>query len=84
MGNDRIGAQCLEPPLQVFVFPEGPVVWFGQMKKTTGGKNHHRNVNYDIMPIYVRTGAIIPFDPVRQYTGQPVIEPYYVQKIYRE
>jgi alpha-glucosidase/alpha-D-xyloside xylohydrolase len=27
------------------------------------------------MPIYVRAGAIIPFDPVRQYTAQPVSEP---------
>jgi alpha-glucosidase/alpha-D-xyloside xylohydrolase len=27
------------------------------------------------MPIYVRAGAIIPVDPVRQYTGEPVTEP---------
>lgn len=27
------------------------------------------------MPIYVRAGAIIPFDPVRQYTAQMVSEP---------
>src|SRR5262245_28723705 len=27
------------------------------------------------MPIYVRAGAIIPLDPVRQYTSQPVTEP---------
>ena len=27
------------------------------------------------MPIYVRAGAIIPVDPVRQYTAQPVTEP---------
>ena len=27
------------------------------------------------MPIYVRAGAIIPFDPVRQYMSQPVNEP---------
>jgi alpha-glucosidase (family GH31 glycosyl hydrolase) len=27
------------------------------------------------MPIYVRAGAIIPFDPVRQYTSQPVSQP---------
>jgi alpha-glucosidase (family GH31 glycosyl hydrolase) len=27
------------------------------------------------MPIYVRAGAIIPVDPVRQYTSEPVTEP---------
>ena len=32
-------------------------------------------VDLATMPIYVRAGAIIPFDPVRQYTSQPVSEP---------
>jgi alpha-glucosidase/alpha-D-xyloside xylohydrolase len=27
------------------------------------------------MPLYVRAGAIIPVDPVRQYTSAPVTEP---------
>jgi alpha-glucosidase/alpha-D-xyloside xylohydrolase len=27
------------------------------------------------MPIYVRAGAVIPTDPVRQYADEPVIEP---------
>jgi alpha-glucosidase/alpha-D-xyloside xylohydrolase len=27
------------------------------------------------MPIYVKAGAIIPFDPVRQYTSEEVSEP---------
>ena len=34
------------------------------------------------MPIYVRAGAIIPVDPVRQYTAQPVTEPTTL-KVYR-
>jgi alpha-glucosidase/alpha-D-xyloside xylohydrolase len=34
-----------------------------------------RPVDLSIMPIYVRAGAIIPFDPVRQYTAQPVTTP---------
>jgi alpha-glucosidase/alpha-D-xyloside xylohydrolase len=34
------------------------------------------------MPIYVRAGAIIPVDPVRQYTSQPVTEPTTL-KVYR-
>jgi alpha-glucosidase/alpha-D-xyloside xylohydrolase len=27
------------------------------------------------MPIYARAGAIIPLDPLRQYTAQPVSDP---------
>ena len=40
-----------------------------------GGKDVVRNVDLSIMPIYVRAGAIIPVDPVRQYTGEPVSAP---------
>lgn len=40
-----------------------------------GGTTIRRPVDLSIMPIYVRAGAIIPFDPVRQYTAQPVTEP---------
>ena len=43
--------------------------------KTTGGQNVTRQVDLATMPIYVRAGAIIPFDAVRQYTSQPVTEP---------
>jgi alpha-glucosidase/alpha-D-xyloside xylohydrolase len=34
-----------------------------------------RDVDLATMPIYVRAGAIVPVDPVRQYTSQPVSEP---------
>ena len=34
-----------------------------------------RAVDLATMPIYVRAGAIIPVDPVRQYTSEPVAEP---------
>jgi len=43
--------------------------------KTTGGQIVSREVDLATMPIYVRAGAIIPFDPVRQYTSQVVNEP---------
>jgi alpha-glucosidase/alpha-D-xyloside xylohydrolase len=50
--------------------------------KTTGGRMVTRAVDLGTMPIYVRAGAIIPVDPVRQYTSQPVSEPTTLQ-IYR-
>jgi alpha-glucosidase/alpha-D-xyloside xylohydrolase len=43
--------------------------------RATGGQTVARAVDLATMPIYVRAGAIIPVDPVRQYTSEPVAEP---------
>ena len=43
--------------------------------RVTGGTTLTRDVDLATMPIYVRAGAIVPVDPVRQYTSQPVTEP---------
>lgn len=40
-----------------------------------GGRLVTRAVDLATMPIYVRAGAIVPVDPVRQYTSEPVTEP---------
>lgn len=40
-----------------------------------GGRTVSRAVTLETMPIYVRAGAVIPFDPVRQYTSEPVTSP---------
>jgi alpha-glucosidase/alpha-D-xyloside xylohydrolase len=40
-----------------------------------GGTSVTRKVDLATMPIYVRAGSIIPFDPVRQYMAQPVTGP---------
>jgi alpha-glucosidase/alpha-D-xyloside xylohydrolase len=47
--------------------------WTG--KKIAGGREITREVDLATMPIYARAGAIIPLDPVRQYTGEPVKAP---------
>lgn len=47
--------------------------WTGE--KVTGGKTISRKVDLETMPLYVRAGAIVPVDPVRQYMSQPVTEP---------
>ncbi|HET7626376.1 MAG TPA: TIM-barrel domain-containing protein [Verrucomicrobiae bacterium] len=44
-------------------------------KKISGGKWIERPVDLGTMPIYVRAGAILPLDPVRQYVSQNVSEP---------
>jgi alpha-glucosidase/alpha-D-xyloside xylohydrolase len=40
-----------------------------------GGRTVERPVDLATMPIYVRAGAIVPVDPVRQYADEPVSEP---------
>ena len=47
-----------------------------------GGRTIARAVDLATMPIYVRAGAIVPVDPVRQYTGEAVTEPTTV-RVYR-
>ncbi len=55
--------------------PEGG--WYDWWTKEyqTGGKTITRNVDLKTMPIYVRAGAIIPFDPIRQYASEESDEP---------
>jgi alpha-glucosidase/alpha-D-xyloside xylohydrolase len=55
--------------------PKGDWYDWWNNSRTTGGKTISRDVDLTTMPIYVRAGAIIPFDPVRQYTGEIVKEP---------
>ena len=47
--------------------------WTG--KKVGGGQSVQRLVDLATMPIYVRAGAIIPLDPIRQFVTQPVAQP---------
>ena len=44
-------------------------------EKTSGGRTVARRVDLATMPIYVRAGAIVPVDPVRQYTSEVISEP---------
>jgi alpha-glucosidase/alpha-D-xyloside xylohydrolase len=51
-------------------------------EKQSGGQTVTRKVDLATMPIYVRAGAIIPVDPVRQYMSQKVDAPTTLQ-VYR-
>jgi alpha-glucosidase/alpha-D-xyloside xylohydrolase len=51
-------------------------------ERAPGGRIVTRTVDLATMPIYVRAGAIIPVDPIRQYTSQQVSEPTTL-RIYR-
>jgi alpha-glucosidase len=47
--------------------------WSGESHE--GGRTMSRTVDLATMPLFVRAGAIVPLDPVRQYTNEPVSEP---------
>ena len=55
--------------------PKGEWYDWWSNARATGGQSVVRAVDLATMPIYVRAGAIIPVDPVRQYTSEPVTEP---------
>jgi alpha-glucosidase/alpha-D-xyloside xylohydrolase len=55
--------------------PKGDWYDWWTNQRIPGGDDVMTKVDMATMPIYVRAGAIIPLDPVRQYTGQPITEP---------
>ena len=55
--------------------PKGDWYDWWTNEKAAGGASVTRAVDLGTLPLYVRAGAIVPFDPVRQYTSQPVTEP---------
>ena len=55
--------------------PEGDWFDWWTKSKITGGQTINKEVTLATMPIYVRDGAIIPIDPIRQYVTQAVTQP---------
>ncbi|HKB02692.1 MAG TPA: DUF5110 domain-containing protein, partial [Gemmataceae bacterium] len=55
--------------------PEGDWYDFWTSEKVAGKREVTRKVDLATMPLYVRAGAILPLDPVRQFTAQPVSDP---------
>jgi alpha-glucosidase/alpha-D-xyloside xylohydrolase len=52
-------------------------VWFDfwTEERVEGGREIDRRVDLETIPLYVRSGAVVPLDPVRQYTGESVDGP---------
>ncbi|HJS08312.1 MAG TPA: TIM-barrel domain-containing protein [Pirellulales bacterium] len=76
-GRDILVAPVFKPQATSWeiYLPEGDWYDWWSNEKVTGPKSITRKINLETMPVYVRAGAIIPFDPVRQYTSEPVTEP---------
>jgi alpha-glucosidase/alpha-D-xyloside xylohydrolase len=76
-GRDLLVAPVVEKGAKTrrVYLPAG--TWFDwwTTEKITGPRWIERPVDLATLPLYVRGGAIIPLDPVRQFTAQPVPEP---------
>jgi alpha-glucosidase (family GH31 glycosyl hydrolase) len=55
--------------------PRGTWFDYWTEERLEGGRDVDRRVDLETMPLYVRAGAVIPHDPVRQYSAEPVDAP---------
>jgi alpha-glucosidase/alpha-D-xyloside xylohydrolase len=55
--------------------PRGDWYDFWTEEKVAGGREIIRPVDLATMPLYARAGAVIPFGPLKQYTGEKVDGP---------
>lgn len=55
--------------------PRGSWYDFWTGERAEGGREIARDVDLETMPLYVRAGAILPLDPVKQYTSEKVDAP---------
>jgi alpha-glucosidase (family GH31 glycosyl hydrolase) len=76
-GRDLLIAPVFEKGAtsRAIYLPKGEWYDWWTNAKHAGGQTITRAVDLATMPIYVRAGAVIPLDPVRQYTSQVVSEP---------
>ena len=76
-GRDLLIAPVYAPGAETrdVYLPAGDWYDWWTNERHAGGRSITRSVDLATMPIYARAGAIIPFDPVRQYMDQPVDEP---------
>jgi alpha-glucosidase/alpha-D-xyloside xylohydrolase len=80
-GKDLLIAPVFEKNATVreVYLPKGQWYDWWTHTKVEGGRTVFKKVDLSVMPIYVRAGAIVPLDPVRQYTEQKVEEPTLLQ-----
>jgi alpha-glucosidase/alpha-D-xyloside xylohydrolase len=76
-GRDLLVAPVVEKGAKSrrLYLPAGAWYDFWTGERVAGGRFIERAVDLGTMPIYARAGAIVPLDPVRQYTGEVVAEP---------
>jgi alpha-glucosidase/alpha-D-xyloside xylohydrolase len=76
-GRDLLVAPVVEKGAtgRKLYLPDGDWYDFWTNERQVGKREVTHKVDLATMPLYVRAGAILPLDPVRQHTGQAVDEP---------
>ncbi len=76
-GRDVLVAPVVEKGATVrkVYLPRGLWYDFWTGDRTEGGREITRQVDLETMPIYVRSGSILPLGPVKQHTGEKSDQP---------
>lgn len=78
----RAAARASERPqlaVQTYLPAGGEWYDFWTNARLAGGRDVSRDVPLDIMPLYVRAGAILPMGPVQQYATEKPDAPYEIR-----
>jgi alpha-D-xyloside xylohydrolase len=75
-GEDILVAPILDPSnCRMVYLPQGTWVNYWSKKTVEGGKWLQVDAPLDILPMWVRAGAVIPMGPVQQYIGEKSLDP---------
>jgi alpha-glucosidase (family GH31 glycosyl hydrolase) len=76
-GRNLLVAPVVEPGATVrpIYLPHGNWYDFWTDELIEGGRNVHREVTLDIIPLYVRAGSVLPLGPVKQFANEKVDQP---------
>jgi alpha-glucosidase/alpha-D-xyloside xylohydrolase len=76
-GRDMLVAPVVEKGAgsRRLYLPRGLWYDYWTNERIEGGREIERAVDLETTPLYVRAGAVIPHDPVRQYSSEPVHAP---------
>jgi alpha-glucosidase/alpha-D-xyloside xylohydrolase len=79
-GRDILVAPVLEKGAasRTIYLPRGVWYDFWTGDRLEGGREFKRPVDLETIPLYVRAGAILPLGPVKQYTAEPMHQPFSV------
>jgi len=77
VGDDLLVAPILKPDLtrRLVYLPAGTWYDYWTNKKYTGGTMINAAAPLDVVPMFVRAGAIIPFGPALNYVGERPVDP---------
>ena len=59
--------------------PHGEWWNFWTLERARGGKSFTVPAPLDTLPLFVKAGAVVPMDPVRQYSSEPIDSPTILQ-----